>query len=255
MSSQEVITLSISFVALGISVYGIFERRMAAYSALRVRFSELVTTVARFQVEEEGDPISEPTQTPSERWARLGASLSGRRALVSYQALALENDLHRLQRWPFGGSYRLTTDEYAVLAVSLGQLRDWAAAEQQWRLAVDASDRTTPVSCAAAHNGYANCLFECGRFDDGRHQYQLAVDTFPQSWDKFLVYYSWLVWERRCGGDSTVPRREAERLSSEPSPWQPWAKAKLNDAVAVAGNMDGVPAELQLPQVPAGAKA
>ena len=242
MSSQDVVTLSISFVALGISVYGIFERRIAAYSALRVRFSELVTAVARFQVEEEEDPISDPNETPSERWARLGASFSGRRALVTYQALALETDLHRLQRWPFGAAYRLTTDEYAVLAVSLGQLRDWEAAEQQWRLAVDASDRTTRVSRAAAHNGYANCLFERGRFDDGRHQYQLAVDTFPQPWDKFLAFHSWLVWECRAGGDSTVPRHEAERLASEPSPWQPWAKAMLADTVAVASEVDGVPA-------------
>jgi tetratricopeptide (TPR) repeat protein len=227
MSTQQVITLVMSAIALGISVYGIVERRTAAFTALRVRFSELVTMIAKFQVEEEETPLSTTDSSPSERWARLGASFSGRRALVTYQALALQEQLRDAQKGPFTRQYRLTTDEYATIAVSLGQLRDWQAADEEWTLAVDAANGATAVSRAAAHNGRANCLFELGRHDEARREYGAAADAYPEPWDKFLVFHSWLAWELTVGGQPDAPRRSAEQLAAEPSRWQASARAML----------------------------
>ena len=53
MSAQEVVPLAISGLALGISFYGIFERRNTACADLRVRITELVDRLGELGVEEQ----------------------------------------------------------------------------------------------------------------------------------------------------------------------------------------------------------
>ena len=101
-SVSESIALIISALALAVAGYGILERRAAAYAALRVRITELIGDIGELNVEEAriesdqgaGETAASDDDGPIEFISQRGymetmASLSGRRALLTYQVLSL----------------------------------------------------------------------------------------------------------------------------------------------------------------------
>src|SRR3954451_11165726 len=130
MSAQEAVPLILSAVALGISFYGIFERRNAAYAALRVRITELIDGLGALGVEEEEYRIAHQ-DAPYEEIRSVVGSIQSRRLVPTYQSIALLERLQSAPRLPFSSPVRLTPQEHTVLADSLSVLRDLGPARSQ----------------------------------------------------------------------------------------------------------------------------
>jgi hypothetical protein len=247
MTTKDILTLAFSGLALGVAGYGILERHAAAFSALRVRITELVAAIEQLNVDEAGYKQSHPGLNPDE-WRSVLGSYTGQRALLTYQALALLARLRatvrwkallwaaRLRpslRWRVDSPYRLTATEHATLGRSLMGLRDRDAARAQWEdAAVEASTGTALVK-ANVHDGYAAILFAVGDVEEGRRQYRSAVATYEDRWDVFLSFVDWI--EAECAaeyGAVDEPVRGAVELANTPSYWQSTAQAMVRDLSA-----------------------
>lgn len=238
MTDKEILTLVISGLALLIAAYGIVERRRAAYAALRVRITELLDSVAALNVEEGEYGEAHPALSlDAER--RVSGSFAARRALLTYQALALLERLragHRVRGlW---SPYRLTAPEHGALAYNLSYLCDSDEADSQWRDAVAvARNRTTRKTLAAMQNGYAAFLFRERRSEEARTWYRRAIDAYPDTEegrsDKFDACVDWFEAERELeGGQPQYPLTEAQRLADAASAWQRRAQAILHEVTA-----------------------
>jgi hypothetical protein len=235
--SREFIAVLISGIALIVAVYGIFERRSAAFAALRVRITELVSAVQMLSIEEQQYQQAHPDLDWDEARRVLG-SFQARRALLTYQALALLDRLRKARIWEAPSSFRLTPEEHAALAHSLEHLRDLASARDQWADAVVAAEGSTNMVRATMHGGYAACLFELGKTDAGRHHYRRAIETYPDRWDVFCTYVEWADAERAADGRGLdEPLRSARELADTPTSWQASARRILGefDSQAASG--------------------
>jgi tetratricopeptide (TPR) repeat protein len=243
MSAQEVVPLTISAFALGISFYGIFERRNAAYAALRVRITELVDRLGALGVEEQEYRYAH-TDTPYDEIRSVVGSIQSRRLVPTYQAIALLERLRSAARLPFSPPVRLTPQEHIALAESLSILRDLEPARAQWEEAVTAADDATPMVRATVYHGYATVLFALGEAPDGRAAYRTAIESYPDTeagrWDRFNNYVDWLDEERALDdGDPDEPLRGAQRLAAEPTFWQAAARERLGEADLPEGALKG----------------
>lgn len=209
MSVTAVGGLIVSFLALGVAIYGIFERQRAVYSGVRVRVTELLGDVEQLNVEEdkylEGVYAGGKTEgrEPPPTFARY--SITGRRALLTYQALAL---IHRLTRSRFGrsGDLQLTPSEYVSLAYSLVRLGDVAGAKDQYEAAFASTEATTDRVRIATRLGLANCLFDLGHPAEGREHFAEAVrlhsaDEIGQQMAFGVCLNEWLSRELQAGHD------------------------------------------------------
>jgi hypothetical protein len=234
MSAQEVVPLTISVFALGISLYGIFERRNAAYAALRVRITELVDRLGALGVEEQEYRYAHKNTSYDEIRSVVG-SIQSRRLVPTYQAIALLERLRSAARLPFSPPVRLTAQEHTALAESLTILRDFEPARAQWEEAVTAADDATPMVRRTMYHGYAGVLFALGEAPTGRAAYRTAIESYPDTeagrWDRFNNYADWLENERSLDdGEPHEPLHGAQRLAAEPTFWQANARERLDEA-------------------------
>jgi tetratricopeptide (TPR) repeat protein len=234
MSAQEVVPLTISAFALAIAFYGIFERRNAAYAALRVRITELVERLGALGVEEQEYRYAHADASDDEIRHVVG-SIQSRRLVPTYQAIALLERLRSAARMPFSPPVRLTPQEHIALAESLSIVRDLEPARAQWKEALTAAEDATPMVRATVYHGYAGALFALGEASDGRAAYRKAIEAYPDTkdgrWDRFNNYVDWLEQERALdNGDPDEPLREAQRLAAESTFWQAAARERLGDA-------------------------
>jgi tetratricopeptide (TPR) repeat protein len=233
MSAQEVVPLAISALALGISVYGIFERRNAAYAALRVRITELVDRLGALGVEEQEYRYAHRDMPYDETRSVVG-SIQSRRLVPTYQAIALLERLRSAARLPFSPPVRLTPQEHTALAESLSVLRDLEPARAQWEEAATAAGNASPMVRAAVYHGYAGALFALGEASAGRAAFRTAIENYPDTeagrWDRFNNYVDWLEEERALDdGEPDEPLRGAQRLAAEPTFWQAGARERLDE--------------------------
>jgi tetratricopeptide (TPR) repeat protein len=233
MTEKDALALIFSALALAVAVYGIFERRHAAYAALRVRITELLDEVQALNVSE-GQYTFDHVSADWDAQRSVGGSFAGRRALLTYQALALLRRLRSARRLSLGRPYRLTPEEHGALAQSLESLRDYPTACAQWEDAVAASRQGTQFVQATMSNGYAQCLFRMGRTDAARSAYRSAIATYSDDdagrWDRFCTYTDWLELERGIrNGHTSEPLSGAHELAQEPSYWQASAQRVLRD--------------------------
>lgn len=233
MSTADVLTVLVSAFALSVAVYGIFERQRAAYAALRVRITELLDGIEGLNVDQQQYAQAHPGLSVHEQ-QDISGSFAGRRALLTYEALALLDRLTLLQRLPFGAPYRLTAQEHSALAVSLGWMQDFDAARIQWANAIAASTRNTQLAQAAMQSGYALLLFQAGDAALGREHYRNAIAKFPHTelgdWDRFITYVEWCETESAFGaGNEAEPLRAAEELASAPTSWREHAHQLLRE--------------------------
>lgn len=198
---SDVITIAISALALATAFYGIFERRLAAYAAIRVRITELLAGIAELNVEEgkfETERLDEHVKSlrpgsPIEFVIGTGfletmASLTGRRALLTYQVLALLERLRPLLR-PFNREYQLTATEHATLADSLSRLLDESKAVKHWEAAVNSAgaNDNLRISC---HNGFAALLAAVGDIDGARRHFQEAIGLCRENGPGLLAAFN-----------------------------------------------------------------
>lgn len=234
MSAQEFVPLTISAIALGISIYGIFERRNAAYAAFRVRITELVDRLGALGVEEQ-EYRHAHKDMPDDELRGVVGSIQSRRLVPTYQAIALLERLRSAAKLPFRPPVRLTAQEHIALAESLSVLRDFEPARAQWEEAVTAADDATPMVRATVYHGYAGVLFAVGEAQAGRAAYRTAIESYPDTetgrWDRFNNFVDWIEAERRLvDGEPDEPLRGARRLAAEPSAWQADAQERLDGA-------------------------
>ena len=242
MSAQEVVPLAISALALGISVYGIFERRNAAYAALRVRITELLDRLAALAVDEQEYRYSH-ADVPFDEIRNVVGSIQSRRLVPTYQAIALLERLRSAARLPFSPPVRLTPQEHMAIAESLSILRDLEPARAQCAEAVIAAGDATPLVRATVYHGYGRLLFALGEVADGRAAYRTAIENYPDTetgrWDRFNNYVDWLNEERALeDGDPDEPLRAAHRLAAEPTSWQAAAQERLGEAEPPEGVLE-----------------
>jgi hypothetical protein len=237
MSAQEAVPLIISAVALGISFYGIVERRNAAYAALRVRITELIDGLGAFSVEEQEYRVAHK-DAPYDEIRSVVGSIQSRRLVPTYQSIALLERLQSAARMPFSPPVRLTPQEHVVLAESLSILRDLGPARAQMEEAVSAADDATPMVRANVYHGYGSLLFALGDAPGGRAAYRIAVESYPDTeagrWDRFNTYADWFEAERGLDdGEPDEPLGEARRLANEPTYWQAAARERLGQAASL----------------------
>lgn len=221
------VSLAISFFALAVSVYGIFERQRAAYSALRVRLTELLASIEELNVDElqyrdqhsTQEPSSGEDPAPDERaalWAPSG--YASRRVLLTYQALDLLNRLHRSR---FGSSSTITAAEHCSLATSLRWSGDLLEACTQWELAVTTKGFSPLTVRAASYRGLGETLFELGQPERARESFRKALDcesgdTDTERWANFDTNLQWIALEMRAqDGIPEVPVRAAYEVASQ----------------------------------------
>jgi hypothetical protein len=209
MSVTEIGGLLVSFFALGVAVYGVFERQRAVYASVRVRITELLGDVEELNVEEdkyvEAEYANGENQGEEPPPALARYSLTGRRALLTYQALAL---IHRLTRSRFGRSddLHLTPSEYVSLANSLVRLGDVVGGREQYEAALASTEESTDRVRIATHLGLANCLFDLRRPEEGRQHFSEAVrlhspDEIGQQMAFGVCINEWLSRELQAGND------------------------------------------------------
>lgn len=240
---REAAPLIISVLALGLSFYGIFERRNAAYAVLRVRISELVDRLGAIDVEEREWRFAHPG-TPYDEMRPVVGSIQGQRLVPTYQALALLARLRSSARMPFSRTVRLTPQEHIAIAASLSVLRDLEPARGQWEEAVTAASDATPMVRAMVYHGYARALFALGDAPGGRAAFRTAIGNYPDTevgrWDRFNNYVDWLHDERALAdGDPEEPLRGAQRLAAESTFWQAAARDRLAEADLPEGPIKG----------------
>lgn len=230
MSVQESIPLVFSGIALLVALYGVLERQRGAYSAMRVRITELLSEADALNVEENKYwDANDPARGFEEGRTSGGfalAAIGARRALLTYQALSLLQRLSRVKRGLFG-DVALTPSEYASLAHSLMRCGDLESAKEQWLAAVAqaesaATDRVRAVNFA----GLAECLFELRDVEGGRAYFRRAVDTYmqiPTELRRQLAFgtcFDWLDWEQRRDASPVTAVEMALTIAQEqPAEW------------------------------------
>lgn len=243
MSAQEVVPLTISAIALGIAFYGIFERRNAAYAALRVRITELIDRLGALGVEEQEYRYAHKDMTYDETRSVVG-SIQSRRLVPTYQAIALLEHLRSAARLPLRAPVRLTPQEHIALAESLSILRDLEPARAQWDEALTAADTATPMVRATVYHGCAGALFALGDAPAGRAAYRTAIESYPDTdagrWDRFNNYVDWLEAERALDdGEPDEPLRGAQQLAAKPSSWHANVRERLDEADLPESALEG----------------
>jgi tetratricopeptide (TPR) repeat protein len=178
----DLIPIFISAIALGLSVYGVFERRWTTFSAIRVRIAGLLAQIGDLNVEE-ASYVDETTDTdgsdeaPRRWYAR--SYIGQKRTLLAYQGVALITRLRHQQRGLGGSALRLTASELAALAYALGQCGDSRAARTYWNEAITTDQGVTDTVIADIHEGFATFLFSTSEFDRGREHYRAALEQYP----------------------------------------------------------------------------
>lgn len=243
---MEWVGLGISLVALLIALYGIYERQRAAYSAMRVRLTELLGTMEdakleEFRYGEEHDDEGKP------EWARLG--FVSRRALLTYQAVDLAQRLDTASRWPFGPALALTPSEYGSLAYALQWCGDFGESERYWRKSLATRGFVSSYVSAANHRGYAALLFELSQSERARSHYEQAIadasgPTGAQRWDVFQTYLSWIQHEKELldsGGDG-IPDDVVDRaraFAATDDRWGPMMLMEISKSATTTVFADG----------------
>ncbi|MGX6607438.1 hypothetical protein ACWKSP_35735 [Micromonosporaceae bacterium Da 78-11] len=179
-------TLTISLLALVISVYGVAERRQAARRAERLRFTTIVDDLNGLHLEHLQAPGG---LAPGD----LTDGVNARRELLAVQALTLLGVVGKT----------LTSPECRALAHALSRSGYPTEADEVWRKAVAIAPGEGTTPSVWAHRGYAYHLFAEGRLDEARAQMRAAVEVVDSPGDTATVrrietLKYWAVEERRA---------------------------------------------------------
>lgn len=186
MNGQGIVTVTISSLALIISIYGIYERRVAAYKALRIRLTELLDSLATINAAIE---TAYAGKSPSEAQQILQYQAE-RQALLAAQSLDLVNQ------------YRghITTPEYVNLAKALRSIGHTTAELTIWKQAVQFASKHDTFYLAAAWKGLGWYLFEQRDVGPAREALRHFLDAKEpihdtERYDRITTLLSWCDFE------------------------------------------------------------
>jgi tetratricopeptide (TPR) repeat protein len=233
-------SVMISLLALFVAIYGIFERQRSAYSALRVRLTELLSAIEDLNIQDTQSRDQAAAQEKEGEGASVwsdgaSAGYASRRTLLTYQAVDL---LKRLGKARFGPKDTVTPAEYCSLATSLKWCGDKALAITYYQVALSFKQQSLPHTVLRAS---AICLgetlFEYGRLEEARNSFLRATsegpeETYADVLDRFFVYMRWLACENRTvgeGGRPELPARGAYVIAANPK-WGPGPLSELREA-------------------------
>ena len=155
-ASKDVLTLVVSFCALGLSIQGYFQRRAENAISLRKQLTEMLekitdlnTEVAKFRSlkDKEGYPANYP------------GVLNDQRRFFARQAAYLAARIETMTS-PY---------EYLLIAAALNDVEAVDQAEEYFKKALGM--KNTPMEDARIARAYAQFLFSQGRAEEGRNQF------------------------------------------------------------------------------------
>ena len=192
VDEKDLITLTISGMALVVAIYGILERGLATRRALRLRLTELIDSLARIDTEQQVY-AQDASKSDGMKTAFQGSNTT-RRALLAAQAVDILSKYRR----------RITIPEYVVLATALHQTSDTAGERGVLAQAVADLRKETPFQRAAAWRTWAWFNFGQGEFETGRLAIRRSLDAMPpvddvRRLDKFDNIMSWFEFESYSG--------------------------------------------------------
>ena len=197
MSAKDVITLVLSGLALAVSViataYGVWRQRRESDRQFLERITDITSALidARAKVREI-DSAPADQKGPEVDYVR--GNQVQRMIVLARQADYMVTDK----------TMRLLSDvNYLAMAQAFAVLGDTAQAERYWALAC--ATPTRAAYQALNRRMYGDYLFNQGRPDEGRAQYESAIGDLsasPEGRDYSqigLVYENWMVSEARSG--------------------------------------------------------
>jgi hypothetical protein len=171
MQTSSLIALGVSIAALGISFYGVRERRNAAWRAERLRFASIIDDLNSLRLE-----YLQPTTNL--QYDAVTDAVNARAELLAVQALVMARKLRR----------SITSPEYRTLAYELNRAGYPADAERIWQVAIPAATAEGPIQALYAHRGYAYFLFGEGRPDEARAEMELALAAIGSADDTTRIH-------------------------------------------------------------------
>jgi hypothetical protein len=190
----------ISFAALAIATYGIFERGKTASRAERVRLTTIVGELAKTRGElvdiaMKGQTIGDMIEV-----------LHTRQELLSQQARSLIQ----------GHELTITSSECREVAFNLAETSFNDDADAMWQLAVETAKAEGKTQLLYANRGYAWFLFSAGREDEAREILNELLSEYTEDNDsdrlvRAQTISTWAGWEVRTEGDSTPVIAEFSR--------------------------------------------
>lgn len=234
---NEYFALSLSAVAVLISIYGVFERQRASFNALRVRLTELLETIEELNIDEGQYAENSASHDENDDLTGIASyAFASRRALLTYQALNLIDKLHKSR---FARSDEVTASEYGSLAYSLGTCGDWWSARRLWERAVAVARNSFVPSIVRAANlrGLAMTLMELKEVELARRTFTECVSvetggTPTELRNSFETHMQWLWYEQQLSDHARpeLPIRGAYEIAATPGPWGPSYLQRLREA-------------------------
>jgi hypothetical protein len=182
----QYVSLVFSLAAVAVAFYGIYERRLAAARAERIRLTVITDDLEKLKL----DLIAE-----AEAGRRVGVrieALNARVELLAQQGLSLIRE-HELP----ANSTECRTIAFALYAVGFTD-----DADEVWRLAIDKGETEGDVQRLLAARGYSYYLFRQGRSGEAHQKLSLAISQFSVTDDQSRLWLadtlnSWAYWEAR----------------------------------------------------------
>ncbi|MDO8151252.1 hypothetical protein [Isoptericola sp. b408] len=162
----SIVPILVSVFALLISAYGIIERRSATERDLRDRLLKKVDDLHELGVNEDELWWGEDED---EVWDRRAAIKAQRMRMVQ-QALLLERMIR---------GRRLTSEEYATLALACERAGDLDQALALWKRATALAAHGSAVAEAASWRSMAGCHSQRGEYPEMRRAIARALEIIP----------------------------------------------------------------------------
>jgi hypothetical protein len=183
------VSVIISLGALGVAIYGIFERGRAAGRAERIRLTSIVDDLARSRADFVDRQLS------GELNPSVVEAYHARTGVLSQQAFSLIR----------GHALAVTSAECREVAYHLEDNGFDSDADSAWQLAQAQAELEGTMQVLYASRGYAYFLFRKDRPDEARELLQKALSEYPEANDRDRIsraetLNTWAGYERGLDG-------------------------------------------------------
>lgn len=177
----QYLSLLFSLIAVGVAVYGIYERRLAATRSEQIRFSVIVSDLEKLKLElaSEREPIGNRIE-----------ALHGSMELLVQQGLSLLR-----QHEVVANSTELRTFAYVLEEIGLTD-----DSETLWLQAIDKAQSESDIQTLFAARAYGYHLLRQGRTEEARQRLSSAASEISPTDDQGRYWLaetlsSWAYWE------------------------------------------------------------
>lgn len=172
---EDQLTIGISSIALIVSLIAIRRGNIDSRRTLRAQMNNVVDQMSKV-VLEYSKLLALPTSTDEEVNNR-----SSRSRVIVQDAFYLStqaDSLIKQQPAIMGANDYFITAHVHFLAA------DWTSANTYWEKAIKKSKHGSEFSQVIITRGYADVLFQQGRYDEGRHYYKAALEILDDTSDR-----------------------------------------------------------------------